>query len=218
METRAIGRSPRLPIVVANSSSSASASQAVDRQKKPAEMDVERGTMELSDRAAASDLRPLLQRTSRRSLTGFLVLLLLLAGSCASGAWLWANFEQFAETPEVQDVTSTMNPPSEDRALMSELKWAQQKADDEIVELNRRVDALHADLKGILDQISALTSRIDSLQSSTSLPSAAPVLPLPPARAVSGSARKRFGRSKPEGPVSVGGAPVTGPKKASPEL
>ncbi|WP_244547345.1 hypothetical protein [Bradyrhizobium sp. Gha] len=148
----------------------------------------------------------------------FFVLLVLLAGSCASGgAWLWANFEQFAETPEVQDVPATMSSPAGDRTFLSEMRWAQQKADDEIVELHRRVDALREDLKGILDQISVLASRIDSLQSSTLLPPAAPVSSLPAARAISSGARKGFGRSKPEGPVSVGGAPVVaGPKKGEP--
>ncbi|UWU75672.1 hypothetical protein N2603_37660 [Bradyrhizobium huanghuaihaiense] len=105
----------------------------------------------------------------------------------------------------------------EDRASLFEIKWAQQKTDDEIAELNRRIDAQRHALKEILDQITMLTSRIDSLQSSTPIPSAASEPPLSQTRAVSSVARKRFGRSKPQGPVSVGGAPViAGPKTAEP--
>ncbi|MGY3238369.1 hypothetical protein ACVWZ4_000999 [Bradyrhizobium sp. USDA 4472] len=201
----------------AGSSLSASESQAVDRQRNLLESDVERGTMDVSDPAAPSDLRPLLHSPSRRNLAVFFVLPVLLACSCASGAWLWINLEQFGETPEVQDVASTMSSPPGDRPLLSEMRWAQQKADDEIVILNRQFDALREDLKGILDQISMLASRIDSLQSSTPLPPAAPVPPLPKARAVSSGTTKGFGRPKPEGPVSVGGAPVVaGPKKDEP--
>ncbi|WP_407114431.1 hypothetical protein [Bradyrhizobium sp. LMG 9283] len=172
--------------------------------------------MDLIDQAAASDLRPLLHGPSRRTLP-VLVLPLVLVGSCAAGAWLWANLEEFVETPEARDASSTMSLSLEDRMSLSEIKWAQQKAGDEIAELNRQIDAQRDDLKRILDQITVLTSRIDSLQSLTPIPSAAPVPPLSPARAAPSVARKHFGRSKPQGPVSVGGAPViAGPKTAEP--
>ncbi|MGY3034144.1 putative coiled-coil protein SlyX [Bradyrhizobium sp. USDA 4354] len=105
----------------------------------------------------------------------------------------------------------------EDRAALFEINWAQQKTGDEIAVLNSRINAQRDDLKGILDQITMLTSRIDSLQSLTPVPSAASEPPLSPAPAASSVARKRFGRSKPQGPVSVGGAPViAGPKTAEP--
>ncbi|MDA9483395.1 hypothetical protein XI07_15505 [Bradyrhizobium sp. CCBAU 11445] len=167
--------------------------------------------MDLMDQAAASDLRPLLHGPSRRILP-VLVLPLVLVGSCAAGAWLWANLEAFVETPEA----STMSLSLEDRASLFEIRWAQQKTGDEIAVLNSRINAQRDDLKGILDQITILTSRIESLQSLTPVPSAASEPPSP-ARAASSVASKRFGRSKPQGPVSVGGAPVTaGPKTAEP--
>lgn len=137
---------------------------------------------------------------------------LVLVGSCAAGAWLWANLEAFVETPEA----STMSLSLEDRASLFEIKWAQQKTADEIAVLNSRINAQRDDLKGILDQITILASRIDSLQSLTTVPSASEP-PLSPARAASSVARKRFRRSKPQGPVSVGGAPViAAPKAAEP--
>ncbi|MBB4380279.1 hypothetical protein [Bradyrhizobium sp. SBR1B] len=173
--------------------------------------------MELIDRVADSDLRPLLHRRSSWSFTSLFVLPLLLAGSCASGAWLWANLEQFVETAEIHGDASRTNPLSEDRALLLEIKWWQQKADDEILELGRRINALREDLKGIQHGITMLAPRTESLQSVTPQLSVAPTPPPPPGRAFSGIARKRFGQSKPEGPVSVGGAPVVlGPNKAGP--
>ncbi|WP_271611110.1 hypothetical protein [Bradyrhizobium sp. CCBAU 21360] len=176
------------------------------------EWDLERGTMDLMDQAAASDLRPLLRGPSRRILP-VLVLPLVLVGSCAAGAWLWANLEAFVETPEAP----TMSLSLEDRASLFEIKWAQQKTGDEIAVLNSRINAQRDDLKGILDQITILVSRIDSLQRLTPVPSAASEPPLSPARPASSVARKRFGRSKPQGPVSVGGAPViAAPKTAEP--
>ncbi|MCP3368717.1 hypothetical protein [Bradyrhizobium cajani] len=180
------------------------------------EWDLGRGTMDLIDQAAASDLRPLLRGPSRRILP-VVVLPLVLVSSCAAGVWLWANLEAVVEKPEARDVASTMSLSLEDRAALFEINWAQQKTGDEIAVLNSRINALRDDLKGILDQITMLTSRIDSLQSLTPVPSAASEPPLSPARAASSVARKRFGRSKPQGPVSVGGAPViAGPKTAEP--
>lgn len=180
------------------------------------EWDLGRGKMDLIDQAAASDLRPLLRGPSRRILP-VLVLPLVLVSSCAAGVWLWANLEAFVETPEARDVASTISLSLEDRAALFEINWAQQKTDDEIAVLNSRINAQRDDLKGILDQITMLTSRIDLLQSVTPVPSAASEPPLSPARAASSVTRKRFGRSKPQGPVSVGGAPViAGPKTADP--
>lgn len=89
--------------------------------------------MDLIDQAAASDLRPLLHGPSRRILP-VLVLPLILVGSCAASAWLWANLEEPVETPESSEVASTMSLPPEDRASLSEIKWAQQKNGDEIAE------------------------------------------------------------------------------------
>ncbi|MCC8942980.1 hypothetical protein H8A99_42880, partial [Bradyrhizobium sp. Arg68] len=119
--------------------------------------------MEMIDQAAASDLRPLLYGPSRR-IFSVLVLLLVLLGSCAAAAWLWTNLEEFVETPQAHEVTSTMSLSLEDQASLSEIKWGQQKASDEIAELDRRIGAQREDLKSILDQIVVLTSRIDSLQ------------------------------------------------------
>ncbi|WP_092302502.1 hypothetical protein [Bradyrhizobium sp. Ghvi] len=172
--------------------------------------------MDLIDQAAASDLRPLLHGPSRRILP-VLVLPLVLVGSCAAGAWLWANLEEFVETPEAQGIASTMSLSLEDRASLFEINWAQQKTDDEIAVLNSRINAMRDDLKGILDQITMLTSRIDSPQSLRAVPSAASEAPLSPARAISSVASKRLGRSKSRGPVPVRGAPViAGSKTAEP--
>ncbi|RXG95847.1 hypothetical protein [Bradyrhizobium vignae] len=172
--------------------------------------------MDLIDQAPPSDLRPLLHGPSRRILP-VLVLPVVLVGSCAAGAWLWANLEEFVETAEAQDVASTMSLSLEDRASLFEINWAQQKTGDEIALLNSRINALRDDLKGILAQITMLTSRIDSLQSLTPVPSAASESPSSPARAVSSVPSKRLGRSKSRGPVSVGGAPVIAePKTAEP--
>lgn len=167
------------------------------------------------DQAAASDLRPLLHRPSRRILW-VLVLVFVLLGLCAAGAYFWANPGEFVDTPVARAVASTMGLSPQDRTSLSEIQWAQ-KASDEIAELGRRIDAQREDIKVVLDQITVLTSRIESLQNLTPVPSAPSVPPSSPAQAVSSPAKKRVGRSKPQGPVSVGGSPViVGPTTGEP--
>ncbi|MGY2986297.1 hypothetical protein [Bradyrhizobium sp. USDA 4508] len=170
--------------------------------------------MVMIDDAVASDLRPLL-RGSSRGIFRVLVLLLVLVSSSAAGAWLWADSEEFVGTPEAHQIASTMSMSLDDRASLSEIKWAQQKASDEIAELNRRIDAQREELKEILDQITALTSRFDSLQNSAPVTSTPSVSAPPSAQAASSRAKKRLGQSTPQGPVSVGGAPVIAAPKAS---
>ncbi|MGY4473515.1 putative coiled-coil protein SlyX [Bradyrhizobium sp. USDA 3364] len=173
-----------------------------------------RGAMVMIDDAVVSDLRPLLRGPSRRIFC-VLVLLLVLVGSSAAGAWLWADLWEFGGTPETHQVASIMRSSLDDRASLSEIKWAQLKASDEIAELNRRIDAAREDLKGILDQISMLTSRIEALRNSMPVASTPSVSAPPSAQAASSRAKKRLGQSTPQGPVSVGGAPVIAAPKAS---
>lgn len=52
----------------------------------------------------------------------------------------------------------------EDKAALSEIRSRQQEVSEEISALNRNIDVQQADLKRMLDQIAALTSRIESLQ------------------------------------------------------
>ncbi|MVT71219.1 hypothetical protein GPL21_40045 [Bradyrhizobium pachyrhizi] len=170
--------------------------------------------MLMIDDAVASDLQPLLRGRSRR-IVRVLVLLLVLVGSSAAVAWFWADLGEFVVTPEAHQVTSIMRSSLDDKASLSEVKWAQLKASDEIAELNRRVDAARKDLKGILDQISVLTSQIESLRNSMPGASTPSISAPSSAQAASSRAKKCLGQSTPQGPVSVGGAPVIAAPTAS---
>ncbi|MGY3533252.1 MULTISPECIES: hypothetical protein [Bradyrhizobium] len=159
--------------------------------------------MAMIDDAVGSDLRPLLREPSRCILR-VLVLLLVIVSFSAAGAWFWAGLGELVGPSESHRVDPIVRSSLDDRAALSEIKWAQLKASDEIAELNRSIHATREDLKGILDQISVLTSRIESLQNTSTPSVSAP----PSAQAASSRAKKRRGQSTPQGPVSVGGAPV----------
>ncbi|MHC2332196.1 hypothetical protein [Bradyrhizobium sp. USDA 4454] len=169
--------------------------------------------MAMIDDAVGSDLRPLLRQPSRCILR-VLMLLLVVVSFSAVGAWLWAGLGELVGT-ETHEVDPIVRSSLDDRAALSEIKWAQLKASDEIAELNRRIHAAREDLKGILDQISVLTSRIESLQNSTHVASTPSISAPPSAQAASRWAKKRRGQSTPQGPVSVGGAPVIAAPMAS---
>ncbi|WP_229170604.1 MULTISPECIES: hypothetical protein [Bradyrhizobium] len=159
------------------------------------------------DQAAASDLRPLLYGSSGRIRWG-LMFLAVLVGLCSVAAQFGGSLAGFVETPAAGLADSAVGLSAEDRTSLTEIRWAQQKASEDITELNRRIDAQRKDLKGILDQITVLTSRIESLQIPAPVPSAPSAISSSSAQAASSPAKKRVERSKPQGPVSVGGAPV----------
>ncbi|WP_244622469.1 hypothetical protein [Bradyrhizobium ivorense] len=174
------------------------------------------------DQAAASDLRPLLYGSSRRIRWG-LVLFLVLVGLCAAAAHFGGSLAGFVETPAAGLADSAVGLSAEDRISLTEIRWAQEKASEDIAELNRHIDAQRKDLKGMLDRITVLSSRIDSLQDPAAVPSAPSVISSSPPQAASSPAKKhikkrtdkRIERSKPQGPVSVGGAPVSAGQKRS---
>ncbi|WP_050384111.1 hypothetical protein [Bradyrhizobium pachyrhizi] len=167
--------------------------------------------MQMIDQAAASDLRPLLYGSSGRIRWG-LMFLVVFVGLCAAAAHFGGSLAGFVETPAAGPADSPVGLPPVDRASLTEIHWMQQKTSDDIAELNRQIDAQRQDLRGILDQITVLTSRIDSLQHPAPAPSA-PSVTSSPAQAASSPAKKRIERAKRQGPVSVGGAPVIAGQK-----
>lgn len=162
----------------------------------------------MTDQSQASELPSVLQRSSKGFRRIFALVAVLLA-FCA-GAYFWTNIETSAEAPPAHEVVPpTLGLSSEDRAVLLGIQSGQQKTADEIAELNRNVDAQQADLKRISDQIAALTQRIEKLQNPAPVASPAPAASPPPVRTTSKPAKRDVRPSKPQGPVSVGGAPLT---------
>ncbi|BBC02352.1 hypothetical protein IF803_35975 [Bradyrhizobium sp. UFLA06-06] len=175
--------------------------------------------MEMVDQAAASDLRPLLYGSSGRIRCG--LVFLVLVGLCAAAAHFGGSLAGFVETSAAGHADAAVGLSAQDRISLTEIRWAQEKVSEDIAELNRYIDAQRKDLKGILDQITVLASRIDSLQNPAAVTSAPSAISSSPPQAASSPtkkrAEKRVERSNPQGPVSVGGAPViTGQKRGRP--
>ncbi|WP_245508924.1 hypothetical protein [Bradyrhizobium nanningense] len=165
--------------------------------------------MAVTDQSQASELPPVLQRPSKGFRWIFALVVILLA-FCAGGAYFWTNIETFAEAPpahEIEAPTRGLSP--EDRDVLLRIRSEQQKTAEEIAELNRNVDAQQAELKRISGQIVALIQRIDELQNPAPVVSPAPAPSSPPVRTTSRPAKRDVRPSKPQGAVSVGGAPLT---------
>ncbi|NYG45613.1 putative coiled-coil protein SlyX [Bradyrhizobium sp. IAR9] len=163
----------------------------------------------VTDQSQESEL-PLALRRPSKGFRWIFALLAVLLAFCAGGAYFWTNIETFAEAPPAHEVEPpTLGLSSEDRAVLLGIQSGQQKTADEIAELNRNVDAQQAELKRISDQVAALTQRIEELQNPAPVASPAPAASSPPVRTTSKPAKRDVRRSKPQGPVSIGGAPLT---------
>ncbi|MGY3146237.1 putative coiled-coil protein SlyX [Bradyrhizobium sp. USDA 3397] len=163
--------------------------------------------MDVIDQANGSELPAVLRKSSRR-LPWVFGLVAILTGLWVGGARYWPHIDTFLEASGTPETVSIPALSSEDKAILSEIHLRQQEAGEELTALNRNINAQQADLQRMLDQIAVLTSRIDALQSpATAAPP--PADPRPPAAHAASKAITRASRpSKPEGPVSVGGAPL----------
>lgn len=156
-----------------------------------------------------SSLEPpsVLHRSSRRFAWVF-ALVAASIGLCAGGAYYWISIEELFDKPSAREVVPTTGLSPEDREALLEIRSEQQKASDQIGEINRNIGAQQDDLKRMADQIEALTSRIELLQK-PAVPAPVVLAPSPPpASPVSRPAKRAIQPAKPEGPVSVGGAPL----------
>lgn len=163
--------------------------------------------MDVIDQANASELPAALRKSSRHFPWVF-GLVAILIGLGVGGACYWPHIDGFLEASGAPEIAPMPSLSSEDKAVLSEIRSGQQEASEELAALNRNISAQQADLQRMSEQIAVLTSRIESLQSS---PNAAPppADPRPPAAHTASKSATRANRpSRPEGPVSVGGAPL----------
>lgn len=161
--------------------------------------------MDVIDQANGSELPPVLQKSSR-CLPWVFGFVAVFFGLCVGGAFYWPHIDRMIEASAAREVVPMPALSPEDKAALSELRSGQQEVSEEISALSRNIDAQQADLKRMLDQIAALTSRIESLQN-IAAPLPADIRP-PAAQAASKPTTRATRPPKPEGPVSVGGAPL----------
>jgi uncharacterized coiled-coil protein SlyX len=151
-----------------------------------------------------------LQRRPRRwPMVLFMLLALMLAG--AGATYVWANKDgllQLAGHPASDGADTSPG----DKAMLTDLLATQQKTGDDLDALNKAVTDQQEQLKAMTDQLAALAAKVDALQTAAAPPPAPAAVAQPNARAQAvPKAAKKAARaaSKPAGPISVGGAPLT---------
>ncbi len=155
-----------------------------------------------------------LQRRRRAPWIAALLVGLLMAG--AGGVFLWLNMDKLVQLAS-RDASDSADPSTGDKAMLTDLLATQQKTSEDLDTLKAAVEDQQGQLKSIMDQLAALTSKVDALQAPP-VAAAAPPPPPPPVPAPPGAraqlapkaaAKKPPRAPKSTGPISVGGAPLT---------
>jgi uncharacterized coiled-coil protein SlyX len=148
-----------------------------------------------------------LQRRRRAPWIAALLVGLAMAG--AGGAFLWMNMDKLVQLGS-RDASDSADPASGDKAMLTDLLATQQKTSEDLDTLKAAVEDQQGQLKSIMDQLAALTSKVDALQTPATPPP--PPVPAPPsarAQLAPKAAKKPPSAPKPSGPISVGGAPLS---------
>ena len=153
---------------------------------------------------------PVLLRKRRIEAPRALVIVGVLALIAAAAGYLWLNYDRFIEAATARAV-----PPEganvEEMVTLKDFQSFQQQTAESTRSTNQDIAAEQADLRKLSDQVSALTARIDALQSAAESAPAQPATlaePVIPPRPAAIAPRKKPRIPKPAGPISVGGTPL----------
>jgi uncharacterized coiled-coil protein SlyX len=154
--------------------------------------------------------RPIaLQRRRRAPWIAALLVGLAMAG--AGGAFLWLNMDKLVQLTS-RDASDSADATTGDKAMLTDLLATQQKTSEDLDTLKAAVEDQQGQLKSIMDQLAALTSKVDALQAPPAAAPPPPPVPAPPGahtQLAPKAAKKPPHAPKSSGPISVGGAPLT---------
>jgi hypothetical protein len=161
----------------------------------------------------------------RKSYSGVVVTLVVLLLIAGAAGYVWTNYDSLVEGAHHWSGTSASAGSDDTSDLAKELRDFQQQTTEALGSTRQLLETQQDQLKGLTSQIADLTAKIDRMQSGAApaqaaiplqLPAVqaqpAPQRPVAPARAAVTAPRKRPAApvSRPEGAISVGGAPLPG--------
>ena len=142
----------------------------------------------------------------------WLLLCVILGVTCAAGVYAWPQIATLV--PSVGHQASGGGMPAKDKDALPDLLATQQKSEEDLAALGRAVADQQEQLKTIVDQLVALTSKVEALQRAapapapTPPPAAAEPPHAPVAQAAPRPRRPPSQAPKPSGPISTGGTPL----------
>ncbi|WP_426437549.1 hypothetical protein [Bradyrhizobium genosp. P] len=137
-----------------------------------------------------------------------LLVVLVLAG--AGGVYAWPLIGPLV--PSLGHEASSGKVADDDKEALPDLLATQQKLGEDVAALGRSVADQQEQLKTVIDQLAALTSKVDALQRPAPAPIQPPIATEPPRAPVAQAAprpRPPPRAPKSSGPISTGGAPLT---------
>ncbi|AUC97868.1 MULTISPECIES: hypothetical protein [Bradyrhizobium] len=150
--------------------------------------------------------------TPRRRWPWVLLLLIVLGLAGAGAVYAWPEIAMVV--PSLGREAAGKDTAAGDKEALPDLLASHQKVEADLATLGRAVADQQEQLKTIVDQLAALTSKVDALQRSA--PAMAPAAPVaaepqrPPVAQAAPKPRKppAARAPKPAGPISTGGAPL----------
>jgi uncharacterized coiled-coil protein SlyX len=146
----------------------------------------------------------------RGSSKGLLYVFLVTAVAGTSG-YIWLNYDSlanlaFAERPSGKPAIESNGA----GVAQKDFETLKRETAESFQSMNEVIAAQKAELKGLSDQISALTVKVDAMQSAAPAFGAisAPAEPRQPPAAMTPAIAARKKAPKTTGPISVGGAPL----------
>jgi uncharacterized coiled-coil protein SlyX len=151
--------------------------------------------------------RPIALQSRRRRAPLVLAVVVGLVMAGAGGYYFWTNIDRFTQSSG-NDTPDRAEPTTGDKAMLTDLLASQQKASEDLDALNQTVTEQQAQLKALADQLAAMTSKVEALQSANVSPPPLAASPQPEAKAPVVPKPAKKPRAKSAGPISVGGAPL----------
>jgi uncharacterized coiled-coil protein SlyX len=142
-----------------------------------------------------------------RSRKGYaLAVIALLVIVSAAGAYAWISYDGVVQNVVSAAQPSTAQPVTNQREpiLLEDFQALQKQMADSLKSVNENLVAQKADLQRLSEQVSALATRLDSMQSTA--PTGLPQQAVPARPAVAAQRKKPSAPGR--GPTSIGGAPL----------
>jgi len=163
---------------------------------------------------------PLSLPAQRRRWPYVLLFIVILALAGGGGAYAWMNLDQVMDL--VQGKQAEAKSASGDEAIMTDLLAAQQKTNEDLATLERKLAEQQQQLKDVTDQLADVTAKLGALKGTVAPPPPVLLPPSPTPPPVASAQPPAPARAAPRpkqpprparpapasGPISVGGAPL----------